>query len=359
MFFEALDEFGGFFLAGAYGGIPEQGFVALDGAFDSAAGADDGAVIALAHALADLGEAEFGGLADQEHGDASGEADGSLAAAGHEVFEFQTEIGADGLKDVVGLDGCDELFVEVAEGFLGHGQVGGLAGEFDMGGHASDGAFKLADVLGDAAGDPACDLIGHDKAGAKGKAAEDFAAGQEVGGIDADDHATDEAVDQRFAEFLDHLGMIVAGHDDLPAHGLDGVEGVEEFLLGGLFAAEEMDIIDDQEIELAHAMAEGVELVAAKGGEKFVSEFLAGEISPSAGGVVLDEALAQAVEEMGLAQAAGAVEEEGVVLAAGEFGDVLDGIAGELAGGSDDEGFQIVAKSLALHDAGGEFKRSR
>ena len=60
--------------------------------------------------------------------------------------------------------------------------------------------------------------------------------------------------------------MIVAGHHDLPAHGFDGVEGVQEFFLRRLLAAEEMDVVDDQQIEIAHFAAEGVELVGPQGG---------------------------------------------------------------------------------------------
>ena len=94
----------------------------------------------------------------------------------------------------------------------------------------------------------------------------DLASRGEVGRIDPHDHAADEAVDQRFAEFLDHLGMAVAGHDDLAAHRFDRVEGVQEFFLRRLFAAQEMHIVDDQKIELAHLPAENVQLVGLQGG---------------------------------------------------------------------------------------------
>src|SRR4051812_20231517 len=78
VFFQALDEFARLFLAFADGAGPGEDFVALDGAFDSSAGADDRAVVALAHADADFGEAELGRLADEVHRDASGEGDRAL-----------------------------------------------------------------------------------------------------------------------------------------------------------------------------------------------------------------------------------------------------------------------------------------
>src|SRR5207245_10808397 len=136
---------------------------------------------------ADFGEAERGGLADEEHGDATGEADGALPAAGHEVFVLEAEVIADGLEDVFGADGGDELAIEVAEGVLGEGGVSGAAGELDVGGDAGHGAFKLAHVLGHAAGDPVDDFFAEMNAVAKGDGAEDLAAGGEIGRVDADD----------------------------------------------------------------------------------------------------------------------------------------------------------------------------
>src|SRR4051812_26646060 len=104
MFFEPLNELGGFFLALAYGAGPGEHFIVGGGALDAAAGADDGAVVALAHAGADFGEAELGGLADEEHGDAAGEADGALPTAGHEVLVLEAEVVADGLEDGLGFN---------------------------------------------------------------------------------------------------------------------------------------------------------------------------------------------------------------------------------------------------------------
>src|ERR1700677_385387 len=98
MLFQALEQLARFFLAIANTTGPEERFVASNRPFDTAAGADDGAVVTLAEALADFGEAEFGGFANQIHRDASGEADGSLAAAGHEVLEFHAEVIANGLQ---------------------------------------------------------------------------------------------------------------------------------------------------------------------------------------------------------------------------------------------------------------------
>jgi len=137
----------------------------------------------------------------------------------------------------------------------------------------------------------------------------------------------------------------VGGDDDLFSEGFDGVEGVEELFLGCAFAREEVDVVDDEEVEVADLAAEGVELVVAEGEEEFIGEFFAGEVDPVFCGVMVEEAFAEALEEVCFAEAAGAVDEEGVVLDAGEFGDVEGGVVGELVGGTDDEGCQVVSEA--------------
>ena len=113
--------------------------------------------------------------------------------------------------------------------------------------------------------------------------------------------------------------MVIRRHHDLPAHGFNGIERVQEFFLRCLLAAEEMHVVDDEQIEIAHFSAEGVELVLAQRLDELIGEFLAGEIGPSLGRVKLNELLAQPLEQMRLAQPAIAVDEQRVVLRAGKF----------------------------------------
>jgi hypothetical protein len=51
-------------------------------------------------------------------------------------------------------------------------------------------------------------------------------------------------------------------------------------------------------IEVAHLATEGVELVVAQVGEELVGELFAGEIHPALGRVMLDEALAEPLEQV-------------------------------------------------------------
>ena len=75
--------------------------------------------------------------------------------------------------------------------------------------------------------------------------------------------------------------------------------------------------------------------------------------SPALGRVVLDELLAQALEQVRLAQPAVAVDEQRVVLRAGELGDVQRGVVGELVARPDDEGLHVVAGAAGRSRDGG------
>ena len=70
-----------------------------------------------------------------------------------------------------------------------------------------------------------------------------------------------EARDEAMLEVLDFAGRTVAGQDDLLVRFVQGVEGVEEFLLNAFLAGEELDVVDQQHIGLAVFFAELDQLV--------------------------------------------------------------------------------------------------
>ncbi len=69
VFFQPLDQFGSFFFTFTDAAGPTERFILGYRTFDPPAGADDGAVVALAHAVTDLGETQLGGFSHQVHGD--------------------------------------------------------------------------------------------------------------------------------------------------------------------------------------------------------------------------------------------------------------------------------------------------
>ncbi len=88
--------------------------------------------------------------------------------------------------------------------------------------------------------------------------AQDGDAGLEVGGLDVGDQAPLEPAAQPVLERGDLLGRPVRGDHDLLVGIVKRVEGVEELLLGALLALQELDVVDQQDVDVAVAALEGL-----------------------------------------------------------------------------------------------------
>ena len=88
------------------------------------------------------------------------------------------------------------------------------------------------------------------------EAAQDGEAGGQVGRLDGDGQAPLEAVAQARLEGRELAGNAVGGEDELAAAFVEGVEGVEELVLGVALALEELDVVDEQHVEVAVAALE-------------------------------------------------------------------------------------------------------
>src|SRR5690606_40664835 len=87
-------------------------------------------------------------------------------------------------------------------------------------------------------------------------AVENRRAGFEIGRLDIRDEAPLEAGDHAAFEFGDLRHRTVAGEDNLLLRLEQVVEGVEEFLLNALLAAEKVDVVDEKNIGVAVALTE-------------------------------------------------------------------------------------------------------
>ncbi len=169
--------------------------------------------------------------------------------------------------------------------------------------------------------------------------------GLEVRRLDVGDQAPLEAASAGGLRSLGQLfGRAVAGDDDLLHALVQGVEGVEELLLGALLAGEELDVVDEQHVHVAEAVAEAGHLVVADGVDHLVGELLAGDVADGGVRLAALHVVADGVHQVGLAHADAAVEEERVVGLGGALGDGLRGGHGELVAAADDEG--VEADSL-------------
>ena len=151
---------------------------------------------------------------------------------------------------------------------------------------------------------------------------------------------------QTLFQTFDLLGRAVGGNDDLLVCVVQGVEGVEKLLLGGLLAGNELDIVHQQQVCHAVLHAEVLGAAGADGGDQLIGELLAGNIHDDEVGVgALDLGL-DGGEQMGLAQTGAAVDEQRVVGAGGIGRHRLRSSKRKLVGGAFDkvlEGELVVA----------------
>ena len=165
-----------------------------------------------------------------------------------------------------------------------------------------------------------------------GALAQDRQAGGELGGLDVGDEAGLEALAQAVLERLEVAGWAVGGQHDLPSGVVEGVEGVEELLLGLRLALEELDVVDEQHVDLAKAGLEASASSAGERAEELVREVLAGGAAHDQPRVVGEQQGCDRAQQVGLADAGRSADEQRVVglrrhLGDGQRGGVRQAVA--------------------------------
>ncbi len=209
-----------------------------------------------------------------------------------------------------------------------------------------EGAFQLAHAVGEAVGQE----LQHLGAKSGGEAVlsaqslqlalQDAEAQRSVGRLDAADQAGGKVRAQARIDLGQRRGRPVGGEHHPAAVLHQGRQGVEQLLLGRLLAADEMNVVDQQQVGAAQLILEGGHLPlddrAHEGGE----EPLGGQIDDLAMGRLGHGFAGQGVEQVGLAEAIGAVEHHGIEEAVGPGGDAPGHGMGELIGRADHEGVE-------------------
>jgi hypothetical protein len=136
----------------------------------------------------------------------------------------------------------------------------------------------------------------------------------------------------------------IAGDDDLLVVIVERVEGVEERLLRLCFSLEELDVVDQQDVDIAVASLERGAAVVGDRVDEVVGELFAGDVSHADAGVETERVVADRVQEVGLAQPRVAVDEERVVGLRGRFGDGDGRRVREAVGLTDDEVVEAVLR---------------
>ena len=121
---------------------------------------------------------------------------------------------------------------------------------------------------------------------------------------------------------------------------MQGIEGIEELLLGGVFAGDKLHIVYHQHVYVAVLVAELGVCVVLYGFYQLVCEGLAGNVGYAVGGVLFLYVVAYSVHKVGLAQAHVAVYEQGVVGGGGVVRNGLCGGVGNVVAAAYNEAFK-------------------
>ena len=145
-------------------------------------------------------------------------------------------------------------------------------------------------------------VVGQDEAVGPRLLAQDGHPGLEVGRLDVGDEAPLEAGDKPVLERREAFGVPVRGQDDLLLRVVEGVEGVEELLLGLLLLLQELDVVDEQHVDGAVAVLEALDAVVAQRVDELVGEGLQGHVADLEPGMVAQDVVPDGLEEVGLAR---------------------------------------------------------
>ena len=172
---------------------------------------------------------------------------------------------------VCGIRSCERPLREL--------DVDRLAGELRPGDHAHQRALELADGLVELGRDE-LDHLGDDRGDvlALGLQLEDRDARLEVGRLDVDAQTPPEPAHQPLLEPRELVRRPVRRDHDLTAGAVEMVERVEELGLRLFAFGEELDVVDEQDVDLAVLVAERVALSFADGLDELRHELLGGHV---------------------------------------------------------------------------------
>ena len=252
-------------------------FVAFFG--DLVVGMDDRGMIPAAKAAADLGQRGVGELAAEIHGNLPGEGKVARPFLGKKIIDIDLEVGRDDLLDDLQ---CDLLGLIGREDILeGLGYEFGCNRLMVQGGVGNDpckSTFKLTDICIDAARDIDHDIIRYIELFKQGLFLEDGDTCFEIRCLDISDESPFKAGTQAIFQRLDFPRRTITRENDMLIGIVQGVEGMEEFLLRMFLFREELNIIDEQYIDIAIFLAEGLRITITDGIDELIGEFFTGDV---------------------------------------------------------------------------------
>src|SRR5215831_11516371 len=160
--------------------------------------------------------------------------------------------------------------------------------------------------------------------------------------LDVGEQAPFEPAAQPVFEGHQALGRAVAGDDDLLARVVQRVEGVEELFLRSFLVLQELDVVDQQHVHVAVTAPEPVLLAVPDHVDEVVGELFRADIPHLDALVEALRVVPDGVQQVGLAQAGVAVDEQRVIRLRGRLGDRHRGGVREAVARADDERLEGV-----------------
>ena len=200
--------------------------------------------------------------------------------------------------------------------------------------------LDLADVVGDVFREIVTHVVRQLQAVRKRFILNNRVARLIIGRLNIDDQTPFKARAQTLLQ-AEHIARhAVGGQDDLTLVFVEGVEGVEKFLLRRVLAGDKLNVVDQKQVGVAVFVAELEVFAGTHRFNKFVGELVALDVNDVVFGVLLLDAVGDGIEQVGLAEAGLAVEKQGVIDRGALLRDGLRGGKRVLVGRADDEGVE-------------------
>ena len=150
------------------------------------------------------------------------------------------------------------------------------------------------------------------------------------------------------------LGRAVGGEDDLFFLLIQGIKGVEQLLLAGVLAGDELHVVHQKQVHRPILVPEALHVVAvAQIRDELVDEVLAFDVHDPVVGVMFPHPVGDGVEQVGLAQPRLAVDKQGVIGPARLVGHLHSGGEGEFVGGAHHKSVEGVLLEGGVPGLGG------
>lgn len=245
-------------------------------------GRDDGGVALAAEVLADFGEGRAGVFAGEPHGEHPRMADDRRLAFGLQRLFVDTEHFANRVGDVGQADCLAVDSYQIGEGPLGKRQIDAAVKCFAGGVQAIEGTGELTSVAIELRGKPFEHCA---RRGCFVRAGQLFENGQsrgQVRGINSANQATADAGDEFAAEVFQFGQSAIGSEDNLSAGTEERVDGVLQFSERRRFASEKLQIVDQEEFDIAILLAKTGQTSAAEGFDELRGKLFGRQINSTA-----------------------------------------------------------------------------